>query len=74
METMSEPEWISGQDAATILGVSKSTVYRTLTDPESRAETWGAEGVGWRRKPLSRRGIFQVSRQRAEEIARAATD
>lgn len=67
---VSEPDWISGIDAAAILGVSKATVYRSLADEVRRIQEWGAEGVGWRRKPLSRRGIFQVSRQRAEQLAR----
>lgn len=67
-------DWISGQDAAVILGISRTAVWRTLVDEAARAETWGAEGVGWRRKPLSRRGIFQVSRARAEELAAGPDD
>lgn len=67
-------DWISGQDAADIIGVSRSTVYRTLADPNERATVWGAENVGWRYKPLTRRlqkrQILQVSRTRAEAIAR----
>jgi uncharacterized protein YndB with AHSA1/START domain len=62
-------DWISGSDAATILEVSESTVYRSLVDPATRQEWWGDEGKGWRRKPLSRRRIFQVSRARAVELA-----
>lgn len=62
-------EWISGDEAATILGVSRSTVYRSLTDEDERARQWGTENVGWRYKPLSRRLIFQVSRTRTEQIA-----
>ncbi len=64
-------DWIGTGDAAAIVGVSESTVYRSLRDDnaEQRAEWWGKENEGWRRKPLSRRGIFQVSRKRAEELA-----
>ena len=62
-------DWISGAKAAQIMGVSRSTVLRSLTDEAARVEQWGAEGVGWRRKPLSARGIYQVSRARAEQLA-----
>jgi len=62
-------DWISGKEAAEILGVSESTVYRSLADPDTREEMWGKEGSGWRRKPLSRRGIYQVSHRRALAIA-----
>lgn len=69
-ETMpSMPEWISTREAAAVLGVSESSVYRSLRDEQVRDVRWGEEGVGWRRKPLSARGIYQVSRQRAEELA-----
>jgi len=67
---MSDMEWISVTEATEIIGVGRSTVYRSLKDPAERAEVWGAEGVGWRIKPLSRRGIFQVDRSRAEHVAR----
>lgn len=66
---MSGVDWISLKEAAGILGVSESTVLRTVKDPQEAAETWGDENVGWRLKPLMRRRIFQVSRKRAEEIA-----
>ncbi len=62
-------DWISGTEAAEIIGVSASTVYRSLRDPDERAKQWGKEGEGWRHKPLSRRKIFQVNRARAVEIA-----
>lgn len=63
-------DWISGMEAARIIGVSRSTVLRSLSDEADRAEQWGEENVGWRFKPLSRRGAYQVSRARAEQIAR----
>lgn len=62
-------EWISGPEAAEVLGLHRNTVYLSLRDPELRARTWGAEGVGWRYKPLSSRRIFEVSRKRAEQLA-----
>lgn len=65
-------DWISGAKAAEILGVSRPTVYRSLTDPAWRAEWWGQEGEAWRLKPLSRRKIYQVDRARAEALAEAS--
>ena len=65
-------DWISGEEAAEVIGVSRSTVYRSLKDETERAQQWGAEGEGWRYKPLSRRRIFQVSRARAQQIAEFA--
>ncbi|GGK32385.1 hypothetical protein GCM10010124_26460 [Pilimelia terevasa] len=63
-------EWISGAQAAAILGVSARTVLRTLQSAAAGESTqWGERGVGWRHKPLSTRGAFQVSRQVAERIA-----
>jgi hypothetical protein len=67
---MSDREWISAAEATEIIGVGRSTVYRSLRDPVERASVWGEEGVGWRIKPLSRRGIFQVDRKQAEHVAR----
>jgi excisionase family DNA binding protein len=62
-------EWISTAEAAEILGVHRNTVYASLKDPEIRAERWGVQGIGWRYKPLSTRNIFQVSRERTEQLA-----
>jgi hypothetical protein len=62
-------EWIGRGEAAKILGVSESSVYRSLSDPAVREEMWGTENEGWRRKPLSTRGVLQVSRERAVELA-----
>lgn len=67
-------EWISGPDAAAIIGVSRNTIYLTLKDPAERARMWGDERVGWRRKPGVRRTIYQVSRRRAEKIAAGDAD
>lgn len=64
-------DWISGAAAADILGVSPSTVYRSLADPAERTQQWGDEGKGWRYKPLSRRKIFQVSHARALTMAQS---
>jgi hypothetical protein len=61
-------DWISGDEAAEIIGAHRSTVWRSLRDPEQRAEWWGEEGKGWRRRPLLKRPIYEVSRKRAEEI------
>lgn len=62
-------EWISGPEAAELLGVSRATVLRSLQDPDQRAKEWGVEGEGWRLKPLSRRRIFQVNRSVVERKA-----
>lgn len=62
-------DWISGAEAAEIMGVHRNTVLASLKDPTIRAAKWGAEGEGWRRKPLSRRGIYQVDRARAAALA-----
>jgi hypothetical protein len=66
-------DWIGVTVAAAILGVDRSTVYRSLIDAEWREGWWGAEGEGWRLKPLTRRKIYQVSRKRAEELAAGST-
>ncbi|MGX4657126.1 hypothetical protein ACWCHM_26255 [Micromonospora sp. SCSIO 07396] len=55
-------EWMSVTEAAAALEVSTRTVQRSLADEEQRAEEWGDEGTGWRYKPLSRRGIYQLRR------------
>jgi hypothetical protein len=65
-------EWITGAEAAEILGVGRTTVYRSLNDPAERERQWGTEGEGWRYKPLTRRRIFQVSRERARQLASGA--
>lgn len=67
-------EWISGPEAAKIMGVHRNTVYLSLKNEALRARTWGREGEGWRHKPLSTRGIFEVSKQRARELAQPPND
>lgn len=55
-------EWMSVTEAAETLEVSARTVQRSLADEQQRATEWGAEGEGWRYKPLSTRGIYQLRR------------
>ncbi|GAB3942827.1 hypothetical protein GCM10027614_30560 [Micromonospora vulcania] len=42
--------------------VHPRTVQRSLADAEQRAREWGPEGTGWRYKPLSTRGTYQLRR------------
>lgn len=65
-------QWISTRAAAALLGVAESTVYRWLANETVRAEMWGAEGTGWRYRPVLRRRVYQVNRKRVDELA--ATD
>lgn len=55
-------EWMSVADAAEALEVSDRSVQRSLQDEARRTAEWGAEGEGWRYKPLSTRGIYQLRR------------
>ncbi|MFI6266177.1 hypothetical protein [Micromonospora sp. NPDC051006] len=55
-------EWMSVTEAAEALEVSARTVQRSLADVQQRAAEWGDEGEGWRHKPLSTRGIYQLRR------------
>jgi hypothetical protein len=59
-------EWMTGPKAADLLGVSRSTMLRTLRDPAAREREFGTEGEGWRFKPLSSRGVIQVRRSAVE--------
>lgn len=65
-------EWISSGDAAELLGISRASVLRSLQDETKRAAEWGAEGEGWRYKPLVGRKIYQVRRATVERKARGA--
>jgi uncharacterized protein YndB with AHSA1/START domain len=67
-------DWISGAEAAEIMGVSRTEVWRSLADDARRARWWGEQGVGWRYRPLSERRIVEVSRKRAEELAAGTGD
>lgn len=67
---MSSEEWLTGPQAAKLLDVSRSTMLRTLSNPETREREWGSEGDGWRYKPLSTRGVIQVSRAWVERKLR----
>lgn len=67
---MGKLEWISPDEAARIIGVSRSTVYRSL-QPERADVEWGPGN--WRKKPLSQRGDLQVLRSRAHEIAKGGS-
>lgn len=55
-------EWVSASDAARILGLHANTVRRSLADDEMRTHEWGAQGQGWRYKPLTRRREIQLRR------------
>lgn len=54
--------WVSPAEAAELLEISARTVQRSLQDAEQRDREWGAEGTGWRYKPLSTRGAYQLRR------------
>lgn len=66
---MSTRQWMSIRAAAPLLLVSTSTLYRSLMDPDARINDWGAEGEGWRIKPLSERGDYQLRRSWVERKA-----
>jgi hypothetical protein len=55
-------EWMSVADAADVLEVAPRTVQRSLADLDRRTREWGAEGEGWRYKPLADRTIYQLRR------------
>lgn len=67
-------EWVSVRDAALALGVSESTVYRSLVDPGDKDSPAVADahwGPGnWRRKPLTKRGDLQLRRSAVVAKAR----
>lgn len=55
-------DWMSVAEAASVLEVTPRTVQRSLSDDERRSREWGAEGDGWRHKPLAERTIYQLRR------------
>lgn len=63
---------MSPTEAAQLLGVSRATVLRSLSDPERRQREWGEAGTGWRLKPLSQRGDYQLRRSAVEDKATGA--
>lgn len=64
---MAGDDWVGTPEVARLLGVSESTVYRSLADPATADAEWGAGN--WRRKPLVRRAIFQVRRSAVDRKA-----
>ncbi|MFI1197671.1 hypothetical protein ACH4T9_31045 [Micromonospora sp. NPDC020750] len=66
---MNSSVWISPKEAAELLEISERTVQRSLQDEDQRAREWGAEGEGWRYKPLSTRGLYQLRRTVVERKA-----
>lgn len=55
-------DWMSVAEAAEVLEVTPRTVQRSLAEEDRRSKEWGAEGEGWRRKPLAERTIYQLRR------------
>ena len=55
-------EWMSVAEAAKLLEVASRTIQRSLADAQRREKEWGAEGEGWRHKPLVERPIYQLRR------------
>jgi hypothetical protein len=55
-------EWMSVTEAAELLEVDRRTIQRSLADEDRRTREWGAEGEGWRYKPLAERTIYQLRR------------
>lgn len=55
-------DWMSVAEAAEVLEVASRTIQRSLADDERREREWGAEGHGWRYKPLADRRIYQLRR------------
>jgi hypothetical protein len=55
-------DWMSVTEAAEVLEVAARTIQRSLAEEERRTKEWGAEGQGWRFKPLAERTIYQLRR------------
>ncbi len=60
---------MSPAEAAELLEVSLRTVQRSLQNEDQRVTEWGQEGQGWRYKPLSTRGAYQLRRSWVEKKA-----
>lgn len=64
-------KWISVAEAARILGVPVRSAYYVLQDPDRRAAKWGAEGEGWRRRPMSTKpNSYELSFAWVERLTR----
>lgn len=61
-------DWISTADTAARLGVSESTVYRSLADGKESADAAWGEG-NWRRRPFVRRTIYQLRAAHIDKLA-----
>lgn len=59
-------EWLSLKAAALKLGVSESTVYRIVKEPETADTEYGPGN--WRRRPNTRRVIYQLRASRVDEL------
>jgi hypothetical protein len=68
MANDSGDDWLTTGQAAPLLGVSRSTLLRRLSDPEQRARWFPVEGEDWRIKPVSE-GIYQVRRRTVDRLA-----
>ena len=55
-------DWVSVSEAAELMEISPRTIQRSLAKEERRIHEWGAEGEGWRHKPLAERTIYQLRR------------
>jgi hypothetical protein len=63
-------DWLGTKEIATLLDVSESTVWRSFVTPEAADEMWGKDN--WRRKPIVRRTIWQVRKDRIEKMRHEA--
>lgn len=73
MANDSGDDWLTTGQAAPLLGVSRSTLLRRLSNPEQRARWFPVEGEDWRIKPLTD-DIYQVRRRTVDRLAGATPD
>jgi predicted DNA-binding transcriptional regulator AlpA len=62
-------EWIGTKEAAEIIGVSESTIYRSFAEGAEPPPDQVYGRGNWRQKPLMRRRIMQIRRSRAIEMS-----
>lgn len=63
-------EWISVAKAAKLLGAAVRSTYYVLQDPDRRAAKWGAEGEGWRTRPMSTKpNSYELNRAWVERMS-----